>query len=184
MSGLGVGQLWAQPNAASPQLAEAIARLAYLTPDEQFVSFGRGNPPPCDLPLEKRRAVGLARETWQLEVVPDSDGDTKLDHPLSRPLGTALNWEGLMQLAEKHAVRFLHVMSCTNAHAPLGMGLWEGVPLREVIWLTRPTANVRRVFYYGYPQAGCRPTRSGSTRPRAIHEHGRCATLSSIGPLC
>jgi len=89
-----------------------------------------------------------------------------------------------MQLAEKHAVRFLHVMSCTNAHAPLGMGLWEGVPLREVIWLTRPTANVRRVFYYGYPQAGCRPTRSGSTRPRAIHEHGRCATLSSIGPLC
>jgi len=100
--------------------------------------------------LEKRRAVGLTRETWQLEVVPDSGSDTKLDHPLSTPLGTALNWEGLMQLAEKHAVRFLHVMSCTNAHAPLGMGLWEGVPLREVIWLTRPTANLRRVFYYGY----------------------------------
>jgi DMSO/TMAO reductase YedYZ molybdopterin-dependent catalytic subunit len=30
------------------------------------------------------------------------------------------------------------------------MGLWEGVPLREVVWLARPTANVRRVFYYGY----------------------------------
>jgi DMSO/TMAO reductase YedYZ molybdopterin-dependent catalytic subunit len=150
LSGLSVGQLWAQPNGDSPQLAEAIARLAYLTPDEQFVSFGRGNPPPCDLPLEKRRAVGLAQETWQLEVVPDADSDTKLDHPLSTALGTALNWEGLMQLAQKHAVRFLHVMSCTNAHAPLGMGLWEGVPLREVIWLTRPTANLRRVFYYGY----------------------------------
>ena len=30
------------------------------------------------------------------------------------------------------------------------MGLWEGVPLRVVIWLARPIANLRRVFYYGY----------------------------------
>jgi DMSO/TMAO reductase YedYZ molybdopterin-dependent catalytic subunit len=30
------------------------------------------------------------------------------------------------------------------------MGLWEGVPLRDVVWLAKPTGNVRRVFYYGY----------------------------------
>jgi hypothetical protein len=30
------------------------------------------------------------------------------------------------------------------------MGLWEGVPLREVVWMTQPTENVRRVFYFGY----------------------------------
>jgi DMSO/TMAO reductase YedYZ molybdopterin-dependent catalytic subunit len=30
------------------------------------------------------------------------------------------------------------------------MGLWEGVPLRELIWLTQPVENLRRVFYYGY----------------------------------
>jgi len=30
------------------------------------------------------------------------------------------------------------------------MGLWEGVPLREVLWLAEPVSNVRRVFYYGY----------------------------------
>ena len=30
------------------------------------------------------------------------------------------------------------------------MGLWEGVPLREVVWLTQPRDNLRRVFYYGY----------------------------------
>lgn len=62
--------------------------MAYLTADEQFATFGRGSPPPCDLPLEKRRAVGLARETWQLEVVPDPDSDAKLDHPLSTPLAS------------------------------------------------------------------------------------------------
>jgi hypothetical protein len=30
------------------------------------------------------------------------------------------------------------------------MGLWEGVPLREVIWMAHPSANVRRIFYHGY----------------------------------
>jgi hypothetical protein len=30
------------------------------------------------------------------------------------------------------------------------MGLWEGVPLREVIWLAQPKENIRHVYYYGY----------------------------------
>jgi DMSO/TMAO reductase YedYZ molybdopterin-dependent catalytic subunit len=30
------------------------------------------------------------------------------------------------------------------------MGIWEGVPLREVVWLTQPREDLRRVFYYGY----------------------------------
>ena len=30
------------------------------------------------------------------------------------------------------------------------MGIWEGVPLRELIWLTQPRDDVRRLFYYGY----------------------------------
>jgi DMSO/TMAO reductase YedYZ molybdopterin-dependent catalytic subunit len=33
---------------------------------------------------------------------------------------------------------------------PLGMGLWEGVPLRDIVWMTQPEENLRRVFYYGY----------------------------------
>jgi DMSO/TMAO reductase YedYZ molybdopterin-dependent catalytic subunit len=55
-----------------------------------------------------------------------------------------------MKLAEQHAVRFLKVMTCNNIGAPLGMGLWEGVPLRTVVWLARPVADVRRVFYSGF----------------------------------
>jgi DMSO/TMAO reductase YedYZ molybdopterin-dependent catalytic subunit len=30
------------------------------------------------------------------------------------------------------------------------MGIWEGVPLREIVWLTKPRENVRRIVYYGY----------------------------------
>jgi hypothetical protein len=55
-----------------------------------------------------------------------------------------------MKLAERSAIRFVKTMTCLNIGCPLGTGVWEGVPLREVIWLTQPRENVRRVFYYGY----------------------------------
>ena len=131
-------------------LTEAISKLEYLTREENFINFGRGKPPPHKLTLEKRREVGLVRETWQLEVLPDPESNAEVKRPLSKKLGTALNWDGLMKIAEKQAVRFMSVMSCTNGQEPCGMGLWEGVPLREVVWLARPTSNVRRIFYYGY----------------------------------
>ena len=75
----------------------------------------------------------------------DPESDARLDNPLTRERGTALDWHGLLKLAETRAVRFLKVMTCTNVGQPLGMGLWEGVPLRDVIWLARPVENVRRV---------------------------------------
>jgi DMSO/TMAO reductase YedYZ molybdopterin-dependent catalytic subunit len=135
---------------AGPDLTKVAAQPEYLTREEDFRNVGRGKPPPHELPPDRRRAVGLVPETWRLEVVPDPESDAKVDHPLSRESATALTWADLMKLADRHAVRFLSVMSCTNMPGPLGMGLWEGVPLREIIWLARPTANVRRVFYYGY----------------------------------
>jgi DMSO/TMAO reductase YedYZ molybdopterin-dependent catalytic subunit len=149
---LSTSRLWAQePDGTAERLLnEAISKLDYLTRDEDFINFGRGTPPPHELPPEKLREVGLARETWQLEVVPDPDSDAKVENPLSKARSTALNWDAMMKLAETHAVRFLSVTSCTNGKQPCGMGLWEGVPLRDVIWLARPTGDVRRVFYYGY----------------------------------
>jgi DMSO/TMAO reductase YedYZ molybdopterin-dependent catalytic subunit len=150
VAALSTSPLWAQQDGSEAVLAEAIARLQYLTPPESFRLAGRGNPPPHKLPPDKRRQVGLHPDTWQLEVIADPQSDSQVERPLSQELGTALDWLGLMKLAEKHAVRFLKVMSCTNGSTPFGMGLWEGVPLREVVWLARPVANVRRVFYYGY----------------------------------
>jgi len=147
---LNIAPSWGQENKSEPALADAIAKLEYLTSADKFKMFGRGNPPPHTLSPEKRREVGLDPETWQLEVVADPESNAEVGSPLSREAGTALDWQGLMQLAEKHAVRFLHVVTCTNGRRPCGMGLWEGVPLRDVIWLAKPTVNVRRVFYYGY----------------------------------
>lgn len=147
---LTASSLWAGEDQEARAVQRAVARLQYLTPVGSFRLFGRGKPPPHSLPPAKRREVGPDRETWRLEVAGDPESDVKIDNPLTIRHGTALDWKGLMKLAEKHAVRFMQVMSCTNAADPLGMGLWEGVPLRKVIWLTRPKSNIRRVYYYGY----------------------------------
>jgi hypothetical protein len=127
-----------------------IAPLGFLTPQDQFGDVERGNPLPYTLPPQQRRAVGLERETWHLEVVADPASDTRVERPLARELGTALDFAGLMKLAEQHGVRYLKGITCNNIGEPLGMGLWEGVPLRVVVWMTRPVENLRRVYYYGY----------------------------------
>lgn len=150
VAGLSTVPLWADQSDSETVLARAIAELSYLTPEEQFGNAGRGDPPPDQLPAEKRREVGLHPDTWQLEVLSDPQSDAKLDHPLSKELGTALDWQGLMRLAETQAVRYMKVMTCTNVDRPFGTGLWEGVPLRDVIWMARPADNIRRVFFYGY----------------------------------
>jgi DMSO/TMAO reductase YedYZ molybdopterin-dependent catalytic subunit len=135
----------------APELVKALDKLEpFFTPQEDFQDVSRGKPVPHSLPEEKKREVGLTRETWKLEVVSDPDNPATLGKQLRRADGTALDFAGLMRLAEKHAVRFAKVMTCLNIGCPLGMGVWEGVPLREVIWLTQPQENLRRVFYYGY----------------------------------
>ncbi len=127
-----------------------LQKMEYLTPQEAFGNVSRGNPRPYDLPDEKKAAVGLTPESWQLEVVSDPEHPADIEQPLTRENGQAITWDRLMQLAEKHAVSFAKIMTCNNMGRPLGMGFWEGVPLREVVWLTRPKQNLRRVFYNGY----------------------------------
>lgn len=122
----------------------------YFTPTEDFQDVSRGKPLPHSLPEDKMREVGLTRETWKLEVTSDPDHPARLGNPLSKEKGTALDFAGLLALGEKKAVRFPKIMTCLNLGCPLGMGIWEGVPLRDVLWLAEPRDDVRRVFYYGY----------------------------------
>lgn len=156
-AGLMCSPLWAYDAESDRLLAEAIAKLEYLTPEARFEGGGRGNPPPDKLTPQQRREVGLDRDTWQLEVIADPTSDVKIENPLSKQRDNALNWSGLMALAEKHAVRYMKAMTCLNVDRVFGMGLWEGVPLRNVIWMTRPVANLRRVWYHGYHSDPAKP---------------------------
>ncbi|MCA9030226.1 MAG: molybdopterin-dependent oxidoreductase [Planctomycetaceae bacterium] len=140
---------WGDDAEAKPEPA-GVRRDPYFTPNREFRDVSRGKPVPHSLSVEELAKNGMTRDTWRLEVLPDPDQPARLKNPLSIDEGTALDFEALLKLSEKHTVRFAKVMTCLNLGCPLGMGLWEGVPLREIIWQTQPSANLRRVFYHGF----------------------------------
>jgi len=134
-----------------PELADAVAKIEpYFTPPREFRDVSRGKPIPHKLPEDKKQEVGLTRETWKLEVVSDPDNRATLGRELTTKDGTAIDFAALLRMGQTHAVRFAKVMTCLNIGCPLGMGVWEGVPLRDIVWMTRPKENLRRVFYHGY----------------------------------
>jgi DMSO/TMAO reductase YedYZ molybdopterin-dependent catalytic subunit len=134
-----------------PELAKSIDDVEpWLTQQSEFRDVSRGKPKPHSLGAAKRKEVGLTRDTWKLEVVDDPHHKCRVRNPLTKETNTAFTFKDLMKLAEKRAVRFPKLMTCLNIGCPLGNGIWEGVPLRDVIWLAQPRPTLRRVFYYGY----------------------------------
>ena len=121
-----------------------------ITPSGDFYNVERGNPLPYKLPIEKQREIGMLRETWQLEIVADPVSNSKIERPMLRSDGTALTFEKLMEIAKTKAVSYLKVITCNNLSDPLGHGLWEGVPLRDVLWQCGPVENLRHVWYHGH----------------------------------
>jgi len=102
-----------------PVLARAAARLPpYFTPPGDFRDVSRGNPVPHSLPEEKKRQAGLTRDSWRLEVLSDPEHPAALGREMTRKDGTALDFPGLLKLAEKHAVRFAKIMTCLNLACP------------------------------------------------------------------
>jgi hypothetical protein len=101
-------------------------------------------------------AAKLTPETWRLEITADGPATPEQKEfatagkQLTIDDGTALDFAALLELGKKHEVRFLKAMQCLNIPAPLGQGLWEGVPLREVLRLCAPLKNVRRIYYWGF----------------------------------
>ncbi len=170
VAALSVSSVGAAETSSAPELQEAIAKLEYLTPVNRAYILDKGKAGVMKLPVEQLRAIGLTPETWSLEVVPDPKSTSLVEKPLTRAQGTALNWDGLMKLAEKHAVRFLHVINCTNGQDPFHMSLWEGVPLREIILLTRPKENVRRLYYQSYHPEGVPPFQSSLPLGQVLEE--------------
>lgn len=135
----------------SEALQQAIAKLeTWLTRPDDFRDVSRGSPKPHSLSEATRKKVGLTRDTWQLQVASDVEHPAKIGNPLTKEKGNAFTFNDLMKLAETKAVRFAKIMTCLNIGCPLGNGIWEGVPLREVVWKTQPTENLRRIYYYGY----------------------------------
>lgn len=120
----------------------------FLTPGDEFTDVSRGNPIPHTLEGEALVKARLTPETWRLEVV--AEGKAKVARPLRQADGTAIDLPALLKLGESKGVLFLKAMQCNNIAKPLGQGLWEGVPLRDVLRLAGTMKEVRRVYYWGF----------------------------------
>lgn len=131
-------------------LKKAISELEYLTPSDKFIVQRRGNPVLSELPGEKLSAIGLTRDTWKLEISASPDSDSELGNPMTTERTNVFTWNDLMKLSETKSIRYLHVLSCTNTKRLYGMGLWEGVPLREIFWISEPRKNIRRLVFSGF----------------------------------
>ncbi|HEX8910873.1 MAG TPA: molybdopterin-dependent oxidoreductase, partial [Humisphaera sp.] len=128
----------------------------FLTPPDDYYDVSRGSPKPHSLVGDALVRARLTPDTWRCEVVADAftDGVVKEAASLAKPLtlagGTALDLPALVALGDRRRVRFLKAMQCLNISSPLGQGVWEGVPLRDVLALAGPVRNVRRVYYWGF----------------------------------
>ncbi|MCB1066124.1 MAG: molybdopterin-dependent oxidoreductase, partial [Verrucomicrobiae bacterium] len=127
-----------------------------LTPAGDFYDVSRGKPKPHTLTGQALIDARLTPETWRLELVADPFTDdavkeaASLTNSFTLDDGTALDMPKLLELGKQHEVRFLKAMQCLNIPEPLGQGLWEGVPLREVLRLCGRMSNVRRLYYWGF----------------------------------
>ncbi len=123
-------------------------RRPFLTDPDGFTDVSRGQPVPHTLKGEALVKARLTPETWRLEVI--AEGGATLAKPRRLDDGTALDLPALLGLGADHGVRFLKAMQCNNIAQPLGQGLWEGVPLRDVIATAGKLDNARRVFFFGF----------------------------------
>lgn len=127
-----------------------------LTPAEEFRDVSRGNPKPHTLTGEALVQARLTPESWRLEIISDPFTDevvkeaASVEKQFTLEDDSAFDLPALMRLGEKYGVRYLKAVQCLNIAEPLGQGLWEGVPLRDVLRLCGELRNVRRIYYHGF----------------------------------
>src|SRR4051794_29360907 len=90
-AGLSVSDIGA--NSPPPELAKAIEKVEpYFTAPDDFQDVSRGKPLPHSIPLEKKKEVGLTRETWKLEIMSDPEKPATIGKQFLKKEGSALDF--------------------------------------------------------------------------------------------
>lgn len=147
-AGLVAGPVVADEVLPPPAPADAPPSRPFLTPPGEFRDVSRGNPIPHQLNAERLEKARLTAPSWRLEIV--GEDNAQITRPRRLADNTAITFDDLIQLGRTKSVRFLKAMQCNNIAPPLGQGLWEGVPLRDVLGLAGRIREARRAFYWGF----------------------------------
>jgi DMSO/TMAO reductase YedYZ molybdopterin-dependent catalytic subunit len=108
---------------------------------------GRGTPPPHSLTGEDLVRARLTPESWRLEIVGDG---CDVEKPCTLANNTAIDFRTILDLGRTHGVKFFKAMQCRSGPNPQSHGLWEAVPLREVLRLAGKVDRVMRVYANGF----------------------------------
>jgi DMSO/TMAO reductase YedYZ molybdopterin-dependent catalytic subunit len=151
LAGQAIPTLQAAPvGETAPSIAAAASARPFLTSAHDFSDVSRGNPNPQTLRGEALVQARLTPDTWRLEITADDEPKDYVKEKVSIARSLTLDLAALHELGKKHGVKFIKAMQCLNIPTPLGQGLWEGVPLRDVLQLCGRMSNVRRIFYWGF----------------------------------
>lgn len=129
----------------------AICPHPFFTAADDFYDVSRGKPKPFTLTGDALVEARLTPETWRLDITADAftePPDIKEAAQIEKTV--TLDLPTLMELGRTKGVKFVKAMQCLNIAEPLGQGLWEGVPLSEVLRLCGRMQNVRRIYYRGF----------------------------------
>jgi DMSO/TMAO reductase YedYZ molybdopterin-dependent catalytic subunit len=124
------------------------AKRNFLTHAGDFEDVSRGQPVPHTLKGDALVEAGLTPQSWRLEITGEDKAELK--KPMTLENHSAIDYATLVELGKTKAIRYFKALQCNNIAIPLGQGLWEGVPLRNLLELCGPIGNVRRVFYWGF----------------------------------
>ena len=108
----------------------------------------RQSPPPAHVEGDDRVKARLTSETWRLDTI--ADGGCQIEKLCKLDDGTAIDFPTLLESEKKHGIKFLKAMECRGRALVQSQGLWEGVPLREVLRLVGKVDNVMRVYWSGF----------------------------------
>jgi len=147
---LGLGSLAAMQSSIRAEEPVQIKPRSFLTPAADFEDVSRGTPKPHSLTGEALVKAKLTPQSWNLEISADETTNAIVTQKAQIENAVTLDYTQLLELGQKHRVLFLKAMQCLNIATPLGQGLWEGIPLREVLRLCGAMSNVRRVYFWGF----------------------------------
>jgi DMSO/TMAO reductase YedYZ molybdopterin-dependent catalytic subunit len=126
------------------------SELVYFTPSARHTPNYHERQKPWELSAQEQRERGYDRETWNLEIV--GDPTTLIDQPRTVAGGSAITFTDLLNAAKGRVVRVPKCMTCLDMRTPFGSALWEGVPLRDLLWSTKPNGSkpIRRISCYAF----------------------------------
>jgi DMSO/TMAO reductase YedYZ molybdopterin-dependent catalytic subunit len=176
----------------------------FLTPAADFYDVSRGKPKPHALRGEDLVEAGLTPESWSLEIKADPvtrekeiEVPARVEKSFTLAEGTTLDYAALLEMGRTLGVKYIKAIQCLNIAGPLGQGLWEGVPLRDVLRLCGEVEHVRRIYYRGFHnndpkqifQSSVSYTQAMETRPGdlpvilAYRLNGEPISLERGGPV-